>query len=102
MVDLSRAAAVDDMRPNRAAVVGACLHTFIREFFNQNPLSHLGLIVMRNGVAEQLTPLSSSPVRPIASLLCVVLSTFALLCSLHVAVRRVHFLASRSLLALCA
>ena len=36
---------------------------FIREFFDQNPLSHLGLIVMRNGVAERLTDLSGSPVR---------------------------------------
>ncbi len=36
---------------------------FIREFFDQNPLSHLGLIVLRNGVAEKLTDLSGSPVR---------------------------------------
>ena len=37
---------------------------FIREFFDQNPLSHLGLIVLRDGVAEKLTDLSGSPVRP--------------------------------------
>ena len=39
---------------------------FIREFFYQNPLSHLGLIVLRNGVAERLTDLSGSPARPFA------------------------------------
>jgi hypothetical protein len=39
---------------------------FIREFFDQNPLSHLGLIVLRNGVAERLTELSGSPARPVA------------------------------------
>ena len=39
------------------------MQAFIREFFDQNPLSHLGLIVLRNGVAEKLTDLSGSPVR---------------------------------------
>eukprot|EP00884_Botryococcus_braunii_P004550 jgi/Botrbrau1/14096/Bobra.182_3s0041.1 len=68
VVDLSRAAAMNDMRPNRATVVGAALHSFIREFFNQNPLSHLGLIIMRDGLAHQLTPLSSSPEAHIAKL----------------------------------
>ena len=47
------------MRRAHAAAQG-----FIREFFDQNPLSHLGLIVLRNGVAERLTDLSGSPVRP--------------------------------------
>jgi transcription initiation factor TFIIH subunit 2 len=32
---------------------------FIEEFYDQNPLSHLGLIVVYNGEAEVLTPLSS-------------------------------------------
>lgn len=35
---------------------------FIKAFFDENPLSQLGLIVLRNGVAERLTELSSSPV----------------------------------------
>lgn len=39
------------------------LQQFIREFFDQNPLSHLGILVLRNGVAERLTDLSGSPVR---------------------------------------
>jgi transcription initiation factor TFIIH subunit 2 len=38
------------------------LQLFVRAFFDENPLSQLGLIVMRNGVAERLTELSSSPV----------------------------------------
>ena len=40
-----------------------CAQGFIREFFDQNPLSHLGLIVLRNGIAEKLTDLSGSPAR---------------------------------------
>jgi transcription initiation factor TFIIH subunit 2 len=51
-----------DMRPVRSAVMSGILQQFVRAFFDENPLSQLGLIVMRNGVAERLTELSSSPV----------------------------------------
>lgn len=61
VVDLSRAANEEDFRPNRLSVVGHCAAAFVREFFNQNPLSQLGIIVARNGVAERLTELSGSP-----------------------------------------
>eukprot|EP00898_Chlorokybus_atmophyticus_P003211 jgi/Chlat1/3891/Chrsp26S04175 len=54
VLDLSRAVAETDFRPSR-------LSKFIVEFFDQNPLSQLGLIVTRNGVAEKLTELSASP-----------------------------------------
>jgi len=61
VIDLSRAANEEDFRPNRLSVVGQCATSFIREYFNQNPLSQLGIIVARNGVAERLTELSGSP-----------------------------------------
>jgi hypothetical protein len=63
IVDLSRAASIGDMRPNRLAVMAGVLQGFIRRFFDENPLSHLGLLVMRNGIAERLTELQGSPVR---------------------------------------
>lgn len=50
-----------DFRPSNMAVVANCVEAFIREFFDQNPLSHLGLIVIRNGFAQRLTDLSGSP-----------------------------------------
>ena len=62
VVDLSRAASITDMRGSRIAVMSAVLQAFIRDFFDQNPLSHLGLVRMRNGFAERLTELSGSPV----------------------------------------
>lgn len=62
-MDLSRAAAALDMRPMRAVVMANALSDFIRAFFDENPLSQLGIVVMRDGVAHTLTPLSSSPVR---------------------------------------
>ncbi len=40
------------------------LQLFVREFFDQNPLSHLSIMMLRNGRAERLTELSGSPVRP--------------------------------------
>lgn len=62
VIDLSAAASAADMRPNRLSVMVDVAQDFIREFFDQNPLSHLGIVIMRNGVAERLTELSSSPV----------------------------------------
>lgn len=50
-----------DFRPNNIAVVANTVESFIREFFDQNPLSHLGLITIRNGVSQRITELSGSP-----------------------------------------
>ena len=62
IVDLSRAAAITDMRPVRSAVMFASIEQFLRNFFDENPLSQVGIIVLRNGIAERITELSSSPV----------------------------------------
>ena len=61
MIDLSDAIHVEDMRPNRSAVLLPLMIKFIREFFNQNPLSQLGLIACKDGKAERITELSGSP-----------------------------------------
>jgi transcription initiation factor TFIIH subunit 2 len=36
------------------------LHDFVSEYYDQNPLSHLGFVLLKNGEAEMLTQLSSS------------------------------------------
>ena len=59
---MSRAASMTDMRPNRGAMMTQILQVFVREFFDQNPLSHLSIMLLRNGRAERLTELSGSPV----------------------------------------
>eukprot|EP00850_Spirogloea_muscicola_P019820 SM000200S05810 [mRNA] locus=s200:58981:61179:- [translate_table: standard] len=61
IVDLSRAAQEMDLRPSRMAVEAASVEVFVREFFDQNPLSHVGIIVLRKGIAERLTELSGNP-----------------------------------------
>lgn len=62
ILDMSRAASMTDMRPNRGAMMIQVLQLFVREFFDQNPLSHLSIMLLRNGRAERLTDLSGSPV----------------------------------------
>jgi transcription initiation factor TFIIH subunit 2 len=48
--------------------MAGCVRTFIRRFFDLNPLGQLGLLVLRNGVAEKLTDLSGSPEAQIETL----------------------------------
>ncbi len=61
VIDLSKAASANDMRPLRSVAMFHAAESFIRSFFDENPLSQLGIVVMRDGVAVQLTELSSSP-----------------------------------------
>lgn len=49
------------MRPLRAAVIFNITQQFIRTFFDENPLSQLGVIILKDGLAYRLTELSSSP-----------------------------------------
>lgn len=69
VVDWSLAAASTDASPNRAAwMVKYALEPFIKEFIEQNPLSQLGLVLLRDGVAEILTALSSTGLEHIETL----------------------------------
>ncbi|XP_026414747.1 general transcription factor IIH subunit 2-like [Papaver somniferum] len=61
VIDLSRAASERDFKPSRMAVVAKHVEAFIREFFDQNPLSHIGLVTIKDGVAQCLTDLGGSP-----------------------------------------
>lgn len=61
VIDFSRAAAEMDFRPSRMVVVAKHVEAFIREFFDQNPLSHVGLVSLKDGVAHSLTELGGSP-----------------------------------------
>lgn len=54
-------AAATDMRPNRAVAMAQLAQVFISEFFDQNPLSQMSVVVMRQGCAHVLTDLSASP-----------------------------------------
>ena len=63
LVDASRWMRVKDpVFPGgtRMDVTISILQDFVQEFYDQNPLSHLGFVLLKNGEAEILTQLSSS------------------------------------------
>jgi transcription initiation factor TFIIH subunit 2 len=58
IMDCSEAMNDIDVRPSRRVAAVDAIQTFLAEFFQQNPISHVGLIVTHSGIAEKLTPLS--------------------------------------------
>lgn len=64
-----KAAAEMDFKPSRMAVVAKQIEAFIREFFDQNPLSQVGLVTIKDGVAQCLTDLGGSPESHIKALM---------------------------------
>lgn len=58
-----------DYKPSRMAVVAKQVEAFIREFFDQNPLSQIGLVTLKDGVANCLTDLGGSPESHIKALM---------------------------------
>eukprot|EP00731_Ephydatia_muelleri_P015224 Em0008g944a len=60
IVDGSSTMLDKDLRPDRLTCTIKVLEKFILEFFDQNPVSQLGLIVTKNGRAEKLVELSGN------------------------------------------
>jgi transcription initiation factor TFIIH subunit 2 len=54
-------AATTDMRPNRAVALVKLAQNFVTEFFDQNPLSQMSILVMRHGTTQVLSELSPTP-----------------------------------------
>lgn len=69
IIDFSRAAAEMDYKPSRMVVVARQVEAYIREFFDQNPLSQIGLVILKDGVAHCLTDLGGSPEAHIKALM---------------------------------
>lgn len=61
VIDLSSSMMEKDLRPNRHSLTIANAMQFITEFFDQNPISQLGIIVMRNGIAQLVSQVSGNP-----------------------------------------
>ncbi|CAG8598266.1 10467_t:CDS:2, partial [Diversispora eburnea] len=68
IIDLSEAMMEKDLRPSRLDLTLSYAEQFILEFFDQNPISQLGIIVSKGGVAERLTGLSGNPMDNIIAL----------------------------------
>lgn len=68
VIDCSKSLNQNDLKPSRRAVIFRLVETFIMDYFDQNPLSQIGVIVTRNSVAEKITELSGNPQRHISTI----------------------------------
>ena len=60
-MDLSTAMAEKDLRPTRYLLTIRYVIEFITEYFEQNPISQLGIIGMRDGLAVRISDISGNP-----------------------------------------
>ncbi|KAF6831699.1 tfiih basal transcription factor complex p47 subunit [Colletotrichum plurivorum] len=61
VLDMSFAMTEKDMLPNRYRVSWAYAADFVKEYFEQNPISQLAIIGMRDGVAVRISDMSGNP-----------------------------------------
>lgn len=61
VIDLSIAMAEKDLRPTRYLLTLRYAIEFVTEFFEQNPISQLGIIGMRDGLAIRVSDMSGNP-----------------------------------------
>lgn len=63
ILDCGAAASDTDLRPTRLECAVRLMASFLRDWFEQNPISQLGLIVTWDGRAERVAELGGSPAR---------------------------------------
>ncbi|KAH0598999.1 hypothetical protein MHUMG1_03113 [Metarhizium humberi] len=68
VLDMSFAMAEKDLLPTRYRLTISYALAFVREFFEQNPISQLGIIGMRDGVAVRISDLGGNPAEHIERL----------------------------------
>lgn len=61
IIDLSSAMLEKDLRPTRYLLTLRYSSEFVTEFFEQNPISQLGIIGMRDGLAIRISDMSGNP-----------------------------------------
>jgi transcription initiation factor TFIIH subunit 2 len=57
-----------DMRPNRYHAMINYTQEYVREFFEQNPISQMSVLVMHDGLCHRLTELSGNPAEHVAAI----------------------------------
>ncbi|XP_041957842.1 general transcription factor IIH subunit 2 [Alosa sapidissima] len=68
VVDTSRTMDDQDLKPNRLTSTLKLLEFFVDEYFDQNPISQIGIITTKNKRAEKLTDLAGNPKKHITAL----------------------------------
>lgn len=61
VIDGSLVMSEKDLRPNRFTTTLTLLQEFVIEFFDQNPISQMGIILMRNGISHLISEVNGSP-----------------------------------------
>ena len=60
-IDSSKSSSDTDYKPCRLEVSKACVKQFIGEYYDQNPISQLGVIATRDRTCDRVTELSGNP-----------------------------------------
>jgi len=60
VLDASEAMTDQDLKPTRQLCTAKLLEGFVDEFFDQNPISQMGMISMRNKRAEKISELAGN------------------------------------------
>lgn len=61
VVDMSFAMAEKDMLPTRYRLAMGYAAEFVREYFEQNPISQMGVVGMRDGIAVRISEMGGNP-----------------------------------------
>lgn len=61
VLDMSFAMLEKDMLPNRFRLTLTYAVEFVREYFEQNPISQMGIVMMRQGIATRVSELTGNP-----------------------------------------
>ncbi|XP_046879183.1 general transcription factor IIH subunit 2 [Hypomesus transpacificus] len=68
VIDTSRTMEDQDLKPNRLTSTLKLIEFFVEEYFDQNPISQVGIITTKNKRAEKLTDLAGNPKKHVAAL----------------------------------
>jgi transcription initiation factor TFIIH subunit 2 len=68
VIDMSFAMAEKDLLPNRYLLTLNYAVDFVREYFEQNPISQMGIVGMREGIAVRISDMGGNPAEHIEKL----------------------------------
>ncbi|KAJ5427735.1 hypothetical protein N7491_008177 [Penicillium cf. griseofulvum] len=68
ILDLSQSMSEKDLRPTRYLLTLRYAQEFVREFFEQNPISQLGVLGLRDGLALRVSDMSGNPTEHLAAI----------------------------------
>lgn len=69
IVDFSQSMDYTDLKPNRRDCTLTLLEQFIKQYFDQNPISELGFIFSHHAISQKITELSGNPLDQASKLL---------------------------------